>query len=56
MANRGSPLPFVQRQQIKELTERRVSERRAALLAGVSRNTVRKYRAKKFEPPHAKSA
>lgn len=43
MAIRGRPLPIPIRQQIREYREKRISERRTAILLGIHRDTVRKY-------------
>lgn len=45
MANRGRPLPFSMRQDIKRCLEH-YSIRRTAKILEVSRNTVRKYSGK----------
>jgi hypothetical protein len=42
MATRGRPLPAAKVQQIRKLTES-LSIRKAAKVAGVARNSVRKY-------------
>jgi DNA-binding protein Fis len=42
MAEQGKPLPIPLRQQIREYREKRISERRTALLLGLHRDTVRK--------------
>lgn len=56
MAERGRPLPLAVRLRLREyLFERRLSERRTALLLAISRNTVKKYRTS-LSHPGTKSA